>query len=136
MALWKYYHAPMTVVYEFEHHEVPRLLNVTGHIYVGHSADDEQAPRIDLSPVKDFGLKLCIGKEWYRFPGSYLIPEGIRVDWVKSEFDGLLPGHFEKVEKRTSLLWFADGTRVIPKGMNDLNHEEAMHHVSCFTLCY
>jgi len=132
MALWKYYHAPMTVVYQFEQHELPRLLNATGHIPLIHSDDDGHTDtvRIDLSPVKGFGLRLCIGKEWHRFPGSYLIPDGVRVDWLKSEFDGLLPGHFERGGESSSLFWVNDGTRVVPKGVNDLNREDPMHYVS------
>lgn len=59
---------------------------------------------------------LCMGKEWYRFPGSYFLPGGVRAKWVRSAFDGLLPGEFVEGEG-----WERDGTWVLPGGMNDLN---------------
>lgn len=133
LALWKYYHAPLTVAYVFEAEELPRLLNVTGFLPVpppNTNADD--LPRIDLSPIKQFDLRLCLGKEWYRFPGHYLVPDGVRVDFVKSDFDGLLPGHFgEGGVKATevSKWWIRDDTRTIPRGLNDLNREEPKHYV-------
>jgi alpha-1,2-mannosyltransferase len=141
LALWKYFHTPMTIVYQFEKHEVPRLLNVTGLLETPlpppelleeyrrklvENREDEQ--RIDLSPVKDFELRICYGKEWYRFPGHYLVPDGIRVDWIKSEFDGMLPAHF--YEAHNGIRSRTLGTRHVPVGLNDLNKEEPMHYVS------
>ena len=131
----------MTIAYQFEKQEVPRLLNVTGFLAtplpppelleeyrrnLTKKREDEQ--RIDLSPIKDFGLRICYGKEWYRFPGHYLVPDGIRIDWIKSGFDGMLPAHFhethDEIRSRTM------GTRHVPLGLNDLNKEEPMHYVS------
>ncbi|KII93600.1 glycosyltransferase family 22 protein [Plicaturopsis crispa FD-325 SS-3] len=131
LALLLYYHAPKTVIFELENKELPRLLNVTGLLPpVPPHTDPDDLPRIDLSPIKDFGLRLCIGKEWHRFPGSYLVPEGIRIDFVKSEFNGALPGHFVEGAKAESWNgWFRPGTRVVPEGLNDLNHEEPSHYV-------
>ncbi|KAL7276780.1 mannosyltransferase [Rhizina undulata] len=60
--------------------------------------------------------KVCYGKEWYRFPGSYFLPEGMRVGFVEAAFDGLLPGQFFE-----SSGWTRPGTWMIPEGMNDLN---------------
>ena len=141
LALWKYYHTPMTIIFRFENQEVPRLLNVTGLLetplpplelleeYRKKLAEKkEDEPRIDISPIKDFKLRICYGKEWYRFPGHYLIPDGIRVDWIKSEFDGMLPTHFLETEDG---IWSRVlGTRRVPEGLNDLNKEEPMHYVS------
>ncbi|KAI5289199.1 mannosyltransferase, partial [Ascosphaera acerosa] len=59
---------------------------------------------------------VCYGKEWYRFPSSYLLPDGMRAKFIRSEFDGLLPGEF--VHRPGDLL---HGTSVIPANMNDLN---------------
>ncbi|KAI0308111.1 asparagine-linked glycosylation 9 protein isoform a [Multifurca ochricompacta] len=140
LALWRYYHTPMTIAYEFEKHEVPRLLNATNLLEtplpppelfeeykkkLEENREDEQ--RIDLSPIKEFGLRICYGKEWHRFPGHYLVPDGIRVDWIKSEFDGMLPAHFHQTHAgiRSRVL----GTRHVPTGLNDLNKEEPMHYV-------
>lgn len=144
LALWKYYHTPMTIVYRFEKEEVPRLLNVTGlletplpppELLEEHrqklAENREEEQRIDLSPIKDFGLRICYGKEWHRFPGHYLVPDGIRVNWIKSEFDGMLPAHFyETYGIRSRVL----GTSFVPTGLNDLNKEEPMHYVSFYAL--
>lgn len=57
---------------------------------------------------------LCLAKEWYRYPSSYHVPDGVRARFVKSAFDGLLPGQFEEGEMRP-------GTWREPQGMNDMN---------------
>lgn len=143
-ALWHYYHAPLTVAFEFQMTELPRLLNVTGFLPI-FPADmpEEDQPRIDLSPIKEFDLKLCYGKEWYRFPGHYLIPDGVRVEFVKSEFDGMLPRHFEEFTPEDELeqggvfaklanrWWLRPQTRFVPDDLNDLNKEDTSHYV-CF----
>ncbi|KDQ63225.1 glycosyltransferase family 22 protein [Jaapia argillacea MUCL 33604] len=130
MALWHYYHAPLSVTYSLTSVEMPRLLNVTGYLPTPPPhVTEEELPRIDLSPIKEFGLTLCLGKEWYRFPGHYLVPDGVRVEFVKSEFEGLLPGHFWEGKGRGSGLWWRRGTRVVPQGLNDLNKEEPTHYV-------
>lgn len=141
MAHWKYYHAPMSVTHALEAAEVPRLLNVTGHISLpppsttaqGRSqrhSDEDQLPRIDLGLIENWDLRLCVGKEWYRFPGHFLVPDGVRVDWIKSEFDGMLPGHFAETSRRGGLLDRAGGTRAVPKYLNDLNAEAPQLYVS------
>lgn len=37
---------------------------------------------------------VCLGKEWYRFPSSFYLPPRMRVKFIRSAFDGLLPGEF------------------------------------------
>ncbi|KAL4246967.1 Mannosyltransferase [Abortiporus biennis] len=132
LAHWEYYHAPMTLVYKFDSQEIPRLFNSTGHVHLppppqgayDRYHEEEQAPRIDYAPfLKEFDLKLCLGKEWYRFPGHYLVPDGVRVDWIKSEFDGMLPGHFLETAKDAGVMERLKGTLVVPPGLNDLNKE-------------
>ena len=61
---------------------------------------------------------VCLGKEWYRFPSSYFLPNGLRAKFIRSEFDGLLPGEFN--EAQIGFGFFA-GTWLIPPGMNDEN---------------
>ncbi|OBZ68503.1 Alpha-1,2-mannosyltransferase ALG9 [Grifola frondosa] len=138
VAHWEYYHAPLSVTHALEAQEVPRLLNATGYVslppptvHTGsrRGSEDEETPRIDLGLIKNFGLRLCVGKEWYRFPGHYLVPEGIRVDWIKSEFDGMLPGHFTETKRRGGLLERVKGTRVVPPALNDLNKEAPAFYV-------
>ncbi|KAF8215850.1 glycosyltransferase family 22 protein [Mycena galopus ATCC 62051] len=139
-ALTFYYHSPMSVVFKFQVDELPRLLNDTGLLPIyPPGTPEEEIPRIDLSPIKDFNLTMCVGKEWYRFPGHYLVPNGVRVDFVKSEFAGLLPGHFgegelKKVDSEGEVFstawWSHPQTRLVPAGLNDLNKEQSAFYAS------
>lgn len=126
-AATRYYNAPLQVTSQFSADEIPRLLNVTGFLptYPLH----EDSPRIDLSPVRVFNLTLCMGKEWYRFPSHYLVPSGINVEFIKSDFDGHLPRHFLNSEGKT-IRERVEGTRFVPTDLNDLNREEPSHYVS------
>ena len=72
------------------------------------------------------GDTVCFGKDWYRFPSSYFLPNGMRAKFVKSEFSGLLPGEFS--EAKTGFGFFA-GTWLIPPGMNDRNKEDLGKYV-------
>jgi len=131
-ALFNYYHAPMEIAFHFEHTELPRLLNAT-HLLepfppVRNTRYDGDR-KVDLRPIAQFGLRLCIGKEWYRFPGNFFVPDGVEVRFIKSEFSGLLPQPFPP-SLGTSMFWPWDGTRVIPKGLNDLNVENTAYYVS------
>ncbi|KAG6837656.1 hypothetical protein H0H93_004932 [Arthromyces matolae] len=138
LALWHYYHAPMTALWAFETEELPRLLNVSGLLPTYSSTPVDETPRIDLSPLKYFELRLCVGKEWHRFPGSYLVPDHVSVDFVKSDFDGLLPGHFNNFipSNSTSSFWLRPGTRNVPDTQNDLNKEEPSRYVSVASCDY
>ena len=64
---------------------------------------------------------VCLGKEWYRFPSSYFLPDGMRAKFVKSAFDGLLPGEFNEAKIGFG---FFPGTWLDPPGMNDRNMED------------
>lgn len=139
LALWEYYHTPMTIVYRLESQELPRLLNATGYITLSpprdpsddrHDRYDEEQPRIDFAPLKKMDITLCYGKEWYRFPGHFLVPDGVRVEWIKSEFDGMLPGHFLETAIDGGLFERMKGTKTIPGGLNDLNEEAPEFYVS------
>ena len=144
MALWHYYHAPLSLAFDFQYNEIPRLLKATGLLPIyPENMREEDIPPIDLSPVKQFDLKLCLGKEWHRFPGNYLVPSGIRVEFIKSEFDGMLPRHFETEKTRTSndeandtdlvgltkKWWLKPQTSYVPNDLNDLNKEDLSHYV-------
>ncbi|CAE6455165.1 unnamed protein product [Rhizoctonia solani] len=156
VALFKYYHAPLDVAFHFQYQELPRLLNTTGLLPVPDptikkhaSKYDEEAP-VDLSLVRQFGLRVCWGAEWYRFPGSYLVPSGVEPLLVESGFDGMLPRPFPavipvtdpspiskssfdpvKVPLKPSSGLFGElshtlgrTTRLVPSGFNDLNRAE------------
>ncbi len=80
-----------------------------------------------LESVGHAGDSICFGKEWYRFPSSYHLPNDMRAKFVKSEFDGLLPGEFS--EAKTGF-GFWSGAWLIPPGMNDMNQEDMGKYVS------
>ena len=70
---------------------------------------------------------VCIGKEWYRFPSSYFLPNGAHAKFVKSEFGGLLPGEFSEAKVGFG---FFPGTWLVPPGMNDRNIADPSKYVS------
>ncbi|KAF9486554.1 glycosyltransferase family 22 protein, partial [Pholiota conissans] len=139
LALYQYYHAPLGVAFEFQITELPNLLNATGLLpFYPEGTPEDETPRIDLAPIKELDLTLCLGKEWHRFPGSYLVPNGIKVEFIKSEFDGMLPRHFEEkltAEDDTTLVqlakkwWLRPQTTYVPHDLNDLNKEDLSHYV-------
>jgi alpha-1,2-mannosyltransferase len=77
--------------------------------------------------VAQSGDYICLGKEWYRFPSSYHLPEGTRAKFIKSEFSGLLPGEFSEASVGFG---FFPGAHLIPSGMNDENIEDLSKYVS------
>ncbi len=70
---------------------------------------------------------ICFGKDWYRFPSSSFLPSGSHAKFIKSEFDGLLPGEFH--EGKTGFGFFA-GTWLVPSGMNDRNEEDPAKYIN------
>lgn len=74
------------------------------------------------------GDTVCLGKEWYRFPSSFFLPNGARAKFIKSEFSGLLPGEFHEAKTGFGLF---PGTWLVPPGMNDRNEEDPGKYVCC-----
>ncbi|XP_059123825.1 alpha-1,2-mannosyltransferase ALG9 isoform X1 [Peromyscus eremicus] len=65
-------------------------------------------------------VNVCVGKEWYRFPSSFLLPDNWQLQFIPSEFRGQLPKPF------------AEGplaTRTVPAHMNDQNQEETSRYI-------
>jgi alpha-1,2-mannosyltransferase len=81
---------------------------------------------LEKADTGNAGDYVCFGKEWYRFPSSFFLPNGMRAKFVRSEFRGLLPGEFTETEANRDP--FA-GTWVIPSGMNDRNQEDLGKYV-------
>ncbi|KAF9191520.1 mannosyltransferase [Haplosporangium sp. Z 767] len=104
-------------------------------------------------------VRVCVGKEWYRFPSHYFLPEGAKLGLLKSHFDGLLPGEFEEMAHDEELpplasrpsaangkihhpmrfdwRWSAErrpGTSSVPKTMNNQN-KEALEHYTPLEQC-
>lgn len=58
---------------------------------------------------------VCVGKDWYRFPGSFFLPSrNYKLRFLKSEFNGILPAYFTESE---------NGSAVAHDYFNDLNQE-------------
>lgn len=132
LALWHYYHAPLSTFSHLEAVELPRLLNATGLLPpLLPGVEEIDRPSIDLAPIRAFDLRLCLGKEWYRFPGHYLVPNGVKVDFVKSEFGGLLPAHFAEGHAKSIFngWWNRSGSKITPTSLNDLNKEAPEFYV-------
>lgn len=126
----------MTVASVFEATELPQLLNDTNLLPIfPPGTREEDIPAIDLTPVKHFDLTVCLGKEWHRFPGHFLVPSGVRVKFIKSAFDGQLPRHFEDFPVNGSW-WPRPATRYIPEDVNDLNKEDLSRYVCQFPVLH
>lgn len=65
-------------------------------------------------------VNVCVGKEWYRFPNSFFLPENWKLMFIKSEFRGQLPKYFDSKNPTSSL----------PTHMNNKNLEEPTRYVS------
>ena len=80
---------------------------------------------------------MCVGKEWYRFPGQYHFVDGIEVRFVKSAFAGHLPQRFKESEDGVPPkgLWWKEQTRITPEALNDMNREEPSVYVSFSYFC-
>lgn len=74
-----------------------------------------------LSTIDTPTANLCLGKEWYRFPSHYLLPDSVHVKFIRSEFRGLLPGEFSVGARNDGLF---SATWAVPAGMNDDNLED------------
>lgn len=95
--------------------------------------DADFAKELDASQALPLGvlaplnLRLCIGKEWHRFPSSWLVPDEVETRFIKSEFDGILPKVWEEPGEGKGL--FGRATAVEPQGMNMFNREEKDRYV-------
>lgn len=67
-------------------------------------------------------VNVCVGKEWYRFPSSFFLPDSDRwkLMFIQSEFRGQLPQPYQEGPL---------STRIVPKNMNDKNSEEVSRYI-------
>ena len=145
-ALRNYYRAPLNVYHHFQTTELPRLaIKTFPALYP--SSIDPYAPKINftlaveahgeaikLEPLAQMnggkGLRLCIGKEWHRFPSHFLVPDQVNVGFLQSEFKGILPKLWTQLEEGEGKGLFGLATDVVPSGMNEKNLEEKDRYVS------
>ncbi|KAL7421010.1 mannosyltransferase [Cryptotrichosporon argae] len=122
LALHQFYHAPFDVIHHFEYRTIPTILSGLGHAPVPpppgfvHKAGEKVEQTWDYAPLAalDTPVTLCYAKEWHRFPGSYLVPQGIDIRWVESAFDGMMPRRWEPSSAKGS--WPREETRTIRPG--------------------
>lgn len=90
-ALYRNYHAPMDVMMELTQFNI--------------------SPQYRENQV----YNVCVGKDWYRYPGSFFFPaQNYRLRFLKSEFEGMLPAYYAEGE---------NATRIIHPYFNDINKE-------------
>ncbi|KAF9901502.1 mannosyltransferase [Linnemannia zychae] len=158
LALHEHYSAPIDVYRRaFDLVKVPGpiaiegtdpALAATSTIFMDHGdVVSERSARPEL-------VRVCVGKEWYRFPSHYFLPEGAKLGLIKSHFDGLLPGEFHEsingseelpqleaqpsanagkthMPFRIDWRWSAErrpGTSYVPLLMNNENKEVQEHY--------
>ena len=102
------------------------LLRIIGTVSA-YRAPLEVYKALEGSGLTRPGDTVCIGKEWYRFPSSYFLPDGTKAKFIKSDFNGLLPGEFSEAGTGFGLY---PGTWLVPPGMNDRNEEDPGKYVS------
>ncbi|KAL1935001.1 hypothetical protein VTP01DRAFT_4141 [Rhizomucor pusillus] len=87
-------------------------------------------------------INVCVGKEWFRYPGSYFLPGDARLQFIESDFKGMLPKPFtpedivtKKYEEkgqeyayRTRQLKF-EGARNAQIGFNSYNKADPLGYV-------
>jgi len=115
-------------------HAVLSLMRVVA-VYKNYSASiqiyevlNEPSVKFGWSPHLEAqeNVNVCVGKEWYRFPSSFFIPESLdsaakkqewRFRFVAAGFGGQLPGNFNES------LPIPAATRHLDMLFNDLNKE-------------
>lgn len=102
-ALYRNYHAPMDILIELNQFK---------------NTPDFNADKI---------YNVCVGKDWYRFPGSFFFPsKNFRIRFLQSEFKGILPAYYEGLENATT----------IPHSyFNDMN-QESLHMYFDYNKCH
>uniref|UniRef100_A0A7S0E6U3 Mannosyltransferase n=1 Tax=Hanusia phi TaxID=3032 RepID=A0A7S0E6U3_9CRYP len=83
----------------------------------------DQVAYVQVPPSLKAPLKLCVGKEWYRFPSHFFV-EGnwTTVRFIRSKFDGQLPGLFP--ESPDSLWGRVEGARSEDETFNSRNLQD------------
>ncbi|OQV20294.1 Alpha-1,2-mannosyltransferase ALG9 [Hypsibius exemplaris] len=82
----------------------------------------EAANRTTTQPLieQQEGFNLCVGKEWHRFPSSFFLPDQWQLQFIQSDFKGVLPKPFAP---------YPQGLSAIPTEMNDENREEPSRYI-------
>lgn len=90
-------------------------------LYKGYHAPLDLYASISTQPILSRvrtldEVNLCVGKEWYRVPSSFFLPDKRwKLRFIRSDFRGQLPKPYSS---------FKNATSAIPDSMNDMNQEE------------
>lgn len=79
-----------------------------------HSSDSPIQPNTTYN--------VCVGKDWYRFPASFFLPnDQYRLRFLPSEFDGMLPSYFDPTSNGAATInpHFNDANRGAPEMLFD-----------------
>ncbi|KAF9346887.1 mannosyltransferase [Mortierella sp. AD094] len=167
IALHEHYNAPIEVYRKsFDLVKIPNPINIEGSdptvISASSTPSSSSSPSSTAPSSSSISasltnppeiVRVCVGKEWYRFPSHYFLPEGAKLGLIKSHFDGLLPGEFkeslsneelppmpmrpsaakgkEHQPMRIDWRWSAErrpGTSFVPMQMNNENKEVQEHY--------
>jgi len=72
----------------------------------------------------DRTTNICVGKEWYRFPSSFLLPDtSYKLGFLQSDFRGQLPKYYSAMTNSTM------PTAFYHKDFNDQNLEEPTRYI-------
>lgn len=87
------------------------------------------------SQLKGRHLHVCFGKEWYRYPSSFFLPDTkrYRMRFIRSEFRGQLPKLYDDNDGSANP---GLRTRIIYKDFNDMNKEEMSRYVDAVRDCH
>ena len=67
---------------------------------------------------------VCLAGEWYRFPSSYMLPDGVSLEYLTSSFKGQLPQPF------LPTLGSAAEPHQLLQPFNDVNREEPSRYIA------
>lgn len=93
-----------------------RIAAVSVHFAAPMTVWGEIRSEIPSSPCAG-NCTICVGKEWYRYPSSFFLPEGSHLAFVRAGFTGILPAAF------------GPSTSSPPAPMNSMNREEPSRYV-------
>ena len=150
-ALWQFYHAPEASALALHDYILRHAPPPAGDETLGGRATLAMTPSQKLAAKRrrEAPIIVCFGKEWYRFPGSFFLPQQtaggrlVRFAFLPtSGFHGALPKDFElprlqggsKSTQDASAAELADDVRAMSSStsgsFNDLNREELDQYVT------
>ncbi|KAJ1962390.1 mannosyltransferase [Dipsacomyces acuminosporus] len=138
MALNQYYSAPMHVLTKLPGHhtnakgssgagELPLLPlgpSIKSLLSWGTRSSNSNSNSNGQQNIADEASQkvVCMGKDWYRFPSSYWLPSGYRLEFIQSKFNGQLPGSFIPAKTKSAVRNSTSAERSDFNGLNKWEH--------------